>query len=58
MTCVKIQSLLSLTQNNLPLIVLRYVKELKDVRGIKFKMEEIGITSPYHKQVRKIVWSF
>ena len=39
-------------------IVLRYVKELKNARGIPLKMEEIGIISPYHKQVRKIAWLF
>ena len=32
-------------------VVLRYVKNLKEARGITVKSEEIGIISPYHRQV-------
>ena len=32
-------------------VVLRYVKNLKEARGITVKSEEIGIISPYHGQV-------
>ena len=31
-------------------VVLRYVKELKEAKGIPLKMNEIGIISPYHRQ--------
>ena len=31
-------------------VVLRYVRELKDARGIPLQMSEIGIISPYHRQ--------
>ena len=32
-------------------VVLRYVKNLKEARGISLKTSEIGIISPYHRQV-------
>ena len=33
-------------------VVVRYVRELKEARGnAQVKMEDIGIISPYHKQV-------
>ena len=32
-------------------VVLRYVENLKDARGIPLKTSEIGIISPYHRQV-------
>ena len=32
-------------------VVLKYVKSLKEARGLPVKTEEIGIISPYHKQV-------
>ena len=32
-------------------VVLRFVKALKEARGVSLKTEEIGIISPYHKQV-------
>jgi helicase MOV-10 len=31
-------------------VVLRYVRELKEARGIPLKTSEIGIISPYHRQ--------
>ena len=34
-------------------VVLRYVKGLKEARGVSLKTEEIGIISPYHKQVSR-----
>lgn len=35
-------------------VVLRYVKDLKNARGVEVKTPDIGIISPYHKQVQKI----
>ena len=32
-------------------VVVRYVKQLKEARGIPLETDEIGIISPYHKQV-------
>ena len=32
-------------------VVLRYVRNLKEARGIPLKTSEIGIISPYHRQV-------
>lgn len=35
-------------------VVVQYVKDLKDARGIKVQPSEIGVISPYRKQVQKI----
>lgn len=35
-------------------VVVQYVKDLKDTRGIKVLTSEIGVISPYRKQVQKI----
>jgi helicase MOV-10 len=32
-------------------VVLRYVTQLKEARGISLNTSEIGVISPYHKQV-------
>ena len=31
-------------------VVLRYVKDLKEARGVPLETSEIGIISPYHRQ--------
>lgn len=36
-------------------LVLRYVRLLKEDRGISLKTSEIGIISPYHRQVKLLV---
>ena len=33
-------------------VVLRYVKNLKEARGVSVETKDIGIISPYHKQVK------
>lgn len=33
-------------------IVVKYIKILKETRGVNIRMEEIGVISPYRKQVQ------